>query len=186
MQAPLGHWREFSSTSDSDGGETQSWWFGAVAGASAGALTATLIASGIKASEVVAKTTEGLHSIGNPALLNWIPIRKLRQVLYALWCALMVILGFRSSFLTNSGLRNWLDKTLREQVAVAPDAPVTFLDLWATTNIDLFVLTMNLATKEPVVFNYRLTPNASVVEAVLASCANPGRSAARASGRHRR
>ena len=134
-------------------------WFASVAGASAGAITAALIAAGLDPAEVEAATPLGLASVR-------------RSVLRA-------VLGRTSALFANDGLAEWLEtllagRTRPRRTATGRSGPVTFAELYELTGIGLYVLTMDLAGREPQIFHHRLTPNVSVASAVVASCAIPG------------
>jgi predicted acylesterase/phospholipase RssA len=130
-------------------------WFQAVAGSSAGALTATLVAAGFHPDTLVELAHHGL------AKLRIIPVGDL--------------LG--KPLVSTHQLRSWLDGELRGQLAqignpVASDEPLRFIHL-QPTSIDLFVAALDVATRQPRVFGTRLTPQIELVDAVLASCAIP-------------
>lgn len=130
-------------------------WFRAVAGSSAGAITATLVAAGFTPDEVEQLAIDGSG--------------KVRLFL------LGDLLG-QPLFRTGQ-LRSWLYGELRAQLTrigapVAQDAPIRFSDL-GHSGIELFVVCVDVVTRQPRVFGTRLTPSIEVVDAVLASCAIP-------------
>ena len=133
-------------------------WFKSVAGASAGAVTATLIASGMGPDEVQLAVPLALQS----ARASW--IRRLTSA----------ALGRRSSIYESHGIRDWLDATLRTRIKKTAAGPVTFAELHAATGIELYVLAMDLANSHPMVFSRRTTPDVDVAGAVAASSAIPG------------
>lgn len=140
--------------------EARGHWFGAVAGASAGAITASLVAAGAHPDRLGTLTNEALRSIGSSTFG-----RKA-------WHTVKMAVGVRDSVFTSGGLADWLAATLRDASGVR--GSVTFEALYIATSIDLFIVTLDLVTRTPLVFNHRSTPRASVPEAVVASCAIPG------------
>ncbi len=139
--------------------------FKSVAGASAGAITASLIAAGYGTDTLVGKldklTTDGLKAV-KPDLFQR---------------AWYVVTGRSRSLLESRGLELFLDATFCDQIREpGSDAtgPVTFAEMFAATEIGLYIVTMDLATRGPIVFHHRLTPDASVAAAVAASSAIPG------------
>jgi predicted acylesterase/phospholipase RssA len=130
-------------------------WFGAVAGSSAGAITATLVAAGLKPDELDDATT---------AALGGVKRRLVGSIL-------------RGGPLYNpQGLHKWLDRELRTRVrgGISDGSPVDFEELVNASGIRLFVVVMDLHTKAPVIFSADLTPHVAVADAVLASSAIPG------------
>lgn len=136
--------------------------FGAVAGSSAGAITAMLVASGYSAEAVEKKMESALKTLGRPLVA--------------------VVTPGRRSLLASKKLRSWLAEALAEQIY--PERPVeqarTFADVREATKSEtrpqgtsLYVVTMDLASGQPLVFSPDLTPNMSVADAVVASSAIP-------------
>lgn len=132
-------------------------WFGSVAGASAGAITAALIAAGLSPDRIAAVSADGLASVK----------RGIGRT----------VLGLSNAVFANDGLEEWIEGQL---VAALPGRlhgagePVTFAELHTATGIGLYVVTMDLYRREPLIFHHALTPDASVATAVVASCAIPG------------
>lgn len=128
-------------------------WFHAVAGASAGAITASLVATGIRPGDLGALTKDGLRSaislaIHRPSL---------------------------GSILSTRRLRNWLESSLRKQLRGTEEGDdVTFEEIVVATGISLYVVVMDLATRQPLVLCNELSPELTVSDAVVASCAIPG------------
>src|SRR5262249_35672554 len=60
-----------------------------------------------------------------------------------------------------------------EAVRTPGTEPVTFAALFAATQIELNVVAVDLARKQPVVFNHVTSPQCAVATAVVASCAIP-------------
>ncbi len=133
-------------------------WFHSVAGASAGAITASLIAAGLGPDELAAAVPEGLK-----AMKSSIPERIGKAVI-----------GHASSVFESRGLRAWLDATLARCIGATDAAPVTFEALFAAKGIELYVVAMDLSSGLPIVFCRRTTPTVEVAGAVAASSAIPG------------
>ncbi len=133
-------------------------WFGSVAGASAGAITATLIASGMSVEELETATPKVLAATSAPI------VARLGKA----------SMGWATSLFEGAGLRRWLDATLAERIGSNGEHPVTFKQLHAATGIELYVLALDLATELPVIFNRRTTPDVEVAGAVVSSSAIPG------------
>lgn len=135
-------------------------WFSAVAGASAGAITATLVASGMAPDEMRREMKAGLDTLAPARFTNaW---RRLRH---------------GAGFLDHEALNAWLRLVLGQQcerlgVRPAGDSP-TFSELYAATGIDLFVVAADLTTRQVMVFNRALTERADVAGAVTASATIP-------------
>ena len=140
--------------------EEQGIEFPEVAGSSAGAITATLVACGYTATEIIEQMPKALESIGN--------VRK----------SLMAIAS-RPSLLANDDLHKWLAgaigfaKKVSDKVDGKPGEKVTFLDIERATGKKLYVVTLDLATRQPRVFSPDLTPDSPVAAAVVASSAIP-------------
>jgi predicted acylesterase/phospholipase RssA len=130
-------------------------WFRAVAGSSAGAITAALVAAGMRPEVLQEKATEGL------GLVKFSPAGDL----------------FARPLFGMAKVRPWLEERLREQLGTMPGTvaggPVTFGQMYDATGIELFVVAVDVVVRQPRVFGSRLTPALSVTEAVIASCAIP-------------
>ena len=133
-------------------------WFRSVAGASAGAITASLIASGMDPDELAAAVPEGLA-----AMQSSLPERVVKAVL-----------GQATSVFESRGLRAWLDGVLAKRIGKTDGTPVTFEELFVSQGIELYVVAMDLSNGLPVVFCRRTTPRIEVAGAVAASSAIPG------------
>jgi len=133
-------------------------WFGGVAGSSAGAIVASLIAAGMQPEALEAAIPDGLRAVQSP---------KIRRFGKA-------VLGQVTSLYEGRGLRTWLDHMLSEQIGKREGGPVTFAELHAATGIELYVLSVDLSNGLPVVFCRRTTPSVEVAGAVAASAAIPG------------
>ncbi|MFS0911062.1 patatin-like phospholipase family protein [Microbacterium sp. 179-I 3D2 NHS] len=129
-------------------------WFTSVAGASAGAITATLIAAGYGPDDILRLAPEALPTV-RLNLLTWLGGRE------------------RSLYKT-AALRDWVEGRLRDRLPNAASGAITFAQLNELgPGIELNVVAMDLARNEPIVFNWRLTPDFSIAEAVIASSAIP-------------
>lgn len=132
-------------------------WFASVAGASAGAITASLIAAGCTPDRIAQISADGLASVKRGLLKT--------------------IVGRSNAIFANDGLQEWIETQLRAALpgrAAPATVPVTFGELFTATGVGLYVLTMDLHGREPMIFHHQLTPHASVSAAVVASCAIPG------------
>jgi predicted acylesterase/phospholipase RssA len=130
-------------------------WFRAVAGSSAGAITAMLVASGFAPDRLAQLALDGSGKVN-----LFLPGDLLGQPL-----------------LRTGRLRSWLDEELRKQLELIgssppSDAPIRFIDL-APTGIELFVVCVDVVRRQPRVFGTTLTPEIEIVDAVIASCAIP-------------
>lgn len=130
-------------------------WFGSVAGTSAGAITASLIAAGYTPEEMTGLVDDLLATIN----------KRLGRLL----------LGAGDAIYDGTKLQKRLDELFCESVGRAPTAssPVTFAELFAATGISLYVVALDLCRSHPVVFSVYTTPEVSVSTAVMASSAIP-------------
>ena len=138
-------------------------WFRAVAGASAGAITATLIAAGL--------TVDALGDAVPEAMKR---VRKM-------WLGDLV----GSPIIRVDKLQDWLEQCLRTQVAKfgadsADQGQIGFRQLYEATGIELYVVAVDVALRQPMVFSAATTPDVPVAPAVVASsaiplCIRPGR-----------
>ncbi len=133
-------------------------WFRAVAGSSAGAITATLVAAGLTCDEIIEQAPRGLSGVRKMPLADLVgsPIFRTKH------------------------LGTWLEDILVQQVldtapAVDGEKPdyVSFAQLYAVTGIELYVVSVDVAERQPRVFSWMTTPELSVTAAVLASSAIP-------------
>lgn len=136
-------------------------WFDSVAGASAGAITAVLVAAGFSPTDILELADIALTKI-RPNLVSWVLNRD------------------RALYKVNE-LKIWLESRLKTQLGADPAAPaLTFQEFqrlsrlkWKKAAIELNVIAHDLARKEPILFSARTTPDFSVSEAVIASSAIP-------------
>lgn len=137
--------------------EDRGLWFGSVSGASAGAIVASLIASGMSLDEMESKVSEVLAAAKSPIASRFAKLA----------------VGHAHSIFEGRRLRSVLDDAYRTAIGHTDVSPVSFTDLFEATGIELYVLTLDLADGLPVVFSRRTTPHADVAGAVTASSAIP-------------
>jgi NTE family protein len=136
-------------------------WFSAVAGSSAGAITAAMIAAGMGPNDMKAASDEGLGALAMPTALS-----GLRRVRWG------------TGFLDHEGVLGWLRDVLRARCEAfglqVDERGPTFEDLFrGATGIELFVAAVDLRARHLAVFHHALTPNARVADAVMASASIP-------------
>jgi len=133
-------------------------WFRSVAGSSAGAITAMLIAVGTGPNEFAKAACDALPKVRRQLLWGGLP-------------------GRSGALFDTTGLRDWLEKYLRDAIRgkdSADTTDVTFQELHVKRPlIDLDVVALDLDRRQPIVFNYETTSECSVAAAVVASCAIP-------------
>lgn len=127
--------------------------FEAVAGASAGAIAAALVACRYPAEELAPLLESALSTLPSPARA--------------------LVAFHRSSVFDPTALERWIEHTLRRRLDVPDTRPVTFGDIVTATGIDLFVVAMDLSSRQPVVFSGSLSPTAHVAASIAASAAIP-------------
>ncbi len=66
-----------------------------------------------------------------------------------------------------------LEQTLRELLSIPDKRSTTFGDILGATGIDLFVVAMDLSSRQPIVFSGSLSPTAQVATSIAASAAIP-------------
>jgi predicted acylesterase/phospholipase RssA len=136
------------------------YWFTAVAGASAGAITATLVAAGLEPCQVGEEAEKALGTLRKPSLLSG--LLRVRD---------------GASYLDQDSLGDWVSEVLERQIhslcGEHGGATVTFEELRRLTGIELDVVAVDLNRQRPIVFNYELTPRIQVTAAVVASAAIP-------------
>jgi len=119
-------------------------WFEAVAGASAGAITAALIAAGLAPDEIQAKTDLALSQVRTR---RWAGLRRLQTA---------------TGYYPSDNLRSWLDDVLRTQIkrktGHRPNTSVTFEDLQKASLIELNIVAADLSMRCHLVFSYLETP----------------------------
>jgi predicted acylesterase/phospholipase RssA len=134
-------------------------WFGSVAGASAGAITATLIAAGLTIEELETETSTVFDHLTVPSITAG--LGRLRG---------------NFGYLDTEGVRSWLEALLRRQVerfGVQAAGSVTFSELYAATGIELIVVAADVSRGRQVVFSAFDCPGTQVADAVLASSSIP-------------
>ncbi len=135
-------------------------WFRSVAGASAGAITAALIAAGLSPQEMSVETDEALKSIKTGVLAG---LHRLQN-------------RHTTGYFPSAKLHDWLNKLLTTQVqknGVKPSKKVTFEELYNATGIELNVVAADISIRSQIPFSYLDTPNCAVADAVVASSSIP-------------
>ncbi|MGH7929705.1 MAG: patatin-like phospholipase family protein, partial [Candidatus Binatia bacterium] len=132
-------------------------WFSAVAGASAGAITAALVASGLSPKDMETKTDEALRLVQTGV---WAGLRRLRKT---------------TGYFQSDDLRTWLNELLSAQVQKSDKsgAAVSFEELYAATRIELNIVATDLSLGTQVIFSHIDTPKCAVADAVVASSSIP-------------
>lgn len=128
-------------------------WFDAVAGASAGAITAALVAAGLHPDEISGEMDTALRILHPPT-----PLRGILRIRAG------------ASYLNQEALIAWLGELLERRLGVAD---LTFRELHERTGIELDVVAVDLRRERHVVFNHVLTPQCQIAYAVAASAAIP-------------
>ena len=113
------------------------------------AMTSMLVALGFTSDELKTMIPDALKKLGNPLVAA-------------------LTLG-RRSLLSSTALREWLAAQLEAKLGPIPEGQEhhTFSDLREKSrdNVSLYVIAMDLATGQPIVFSPDLTPTASVADA---------------------
>lgn len=133
-------------------------WFGSVAGSSAGAINASLIAAGLDIDQLERVVPDVLAAANTPVAPR----------------IGLAIAGRATSLFDSGPLRRCLDDKYAQ--AIGHDrstGPVTFRQLHLASGIELYVVALDLATGVPTVFSRRSTPDVDVAGAVAASSAIP-------------
>jgi predicted acylesterase/phospholipase RssA len=140
--------------------------FCSVAGSSAGALTAALLAVSCTPAEIEQYTLEALDILAPPRF------RRIGLMLMAAW-------GLRAEpprVRPNYELERLLERVLREKLRIDPNRndPVTFNELAEhPDSLDLFIVAVDAESRREHVFNHRLTPMEGVANAAVSSAAIP-------------
>lgn len=132
-------------------------WFRSVAGASAGAITATLIAAGLTVEELGSAVPDAMKKVQKMFLGDLVASPLIRV----------------------GKLQKWLEECLHGKVqefdprADIADGGVTFRQLHGATGIGLYVVAVDVALRQPIVFSAFTTPDVPIAPAVMASSAIP-------------
>jgi predicted acylesterase/phospholipase RssA len=146
--------------------EENGLWFKAVAGASAGAVTAALIGAGYTATELSDRSIEATgtleelmlpHSLWRRLSFLWRRIGQLREPSVA-------------AVASSDRLEEWLREQLAEKVG-SPDP--TFSDLRESSGIELTIVAVDIHHRQHRIFNYAWSPTVSVASAAVASSSIP-------------
>jgi predicted acylesterase/phospholipase RssA len=140
--------------------EEHNCWFEAVAGSSAGAITAALIAAGYSPRELEEPMVQLLKLLQFPGL------RKA-------FCSLRN----KGEIFQHEAFIKKLDELLRRKCSrfddQLGDEELTFQKLHNATGVDLYVVAADVSRREPIVFHHRYTPKCQVADAVVASASIP-------------
>lgn len=82
-----------------------------------------------------------------------------------------MLAGTSDAIFPSKGLERWLDSTLQRLSGL--ETSPSFAELYEATEIDLFVVTMDLATGDPLVLSRFTSPTSNVSRSVVASCSIP-------------
>lgn len=137
-------------------------WFRHVAGASAGALTAGLVAAGFHPDELTEMTVPMLETVT--------PASRADKLLSG-WSGTRWLVRYDSA-----GLEDELESRLREGVSRHggdSHIPVTFRGLADATGIELTVVAVDANSGQPLPFSTQWSPDVPVAPAIIASCAIP-------------
>ncbi|HWT92452.1 MAG TPA: patatin-like phospholipase family protein [Solirubrobacteraceae bacterium] len=141
-------------------------WFVSVCGSSAGALTAAMVAAGLRPAEIREHTIAALRLVSVPRIAEaGSVIRRLRGGG-----------GDPPHVRDSADLVAYVERVLRAQVGdrtSGPDGPVTFTELHEATGIELFLVAVDARGRRERVFHHHLTPGASVAAAAVWSAAIP-------------
>lgn len=162
--------------------------FNELAGTSAGALIAAMIAAGAKPDDlkqlvdelfVQRRTTFKMHKWG-----AWIPMGIIVLLSLPIWVILLCvipkyvhrILAFpilallrKNGFYSMSSLQDIIEEKLHQFTGIEGTDPIHFRDI----NPNLHIVAANIEANTEMIWNKHNTPNDSVAEAVCASCAYP-------------
>jgi NTE family protein len=133
-------------------------WFRAVAGSSAGAITAALIAAGLDPDEMSRETERALKCFQT----------EFRDGLNRF--------SETGGCFPSEPFLEWLNDVLVNQVNKAGQGhkgKVTFEELFTVTKIELNIVAADLSLQQQVIFSYLETPNCAVADAVVASSSIP-------------
>lgn len=135
-----------------------------VGGASAGAITAALVAAKLPASKLREEVPRALSSLSETKMK---PAGGMRRTL-----RLARHHHQTGEVYSTSSLESWL-RGLLLQDSDLEEGP-TFQELFQRTEVELQIVAANVSTASQIVFNHVQTPHVDVVRAVLASAAIPG------------
>ena len=145
-------------------------WFCAVAGASAGAITAALIAAGATPDQLESWTQEGLGTLAGQLARPSKADGRLARARFA-WRALSHLGSPTSAAIaTSDELGTWLRRCLATLVG---DGNVTFGGLFDATGIELTVVAVDLIARKHRIFCHSWTKDIPVADAVVASSSIP-------------
>jgi predicted acylesterase/phospholipase RssA len=160
----------------------EGYWFGAVAGSSAGALTATMIAAGFSPDRMPGLSSGALAATRRPRF------RSEFKDWRSMWAQHLFggMFGTVTPLFPTNRLQHWVETRLREQyeafmgVRWAGDSDiqhghddVTFAALAEATGIELFIVALDVSGGVPIVLSKYSAPNSQVSSAAVASSSIP-------------
>jgi predicted acylesterase/phospholipase RssA len=167
----------------------ESAWFGAVAGASAGAITAALVAAGASPDDIAQLTGElaevfTRHIRDGDAVPGTVRTSRCRSdsTRAMLWHGRARLRDPKISALgTGNDLVKWLDAMLRRLLAtrwsggdpLSDTADITFATMHDRTGNELVIVGVDSVSSRHCIFSYSTTPNCSVADAAIASSSIP-------------
>lgn len=137
-------------------------WFDGVAGASAGAITAALVAAGYLPPEITRNMLTLLTAAGS----HHSPLDR-----FALLPGRLQRLRRYDSLQLQQLINELLCRKLADRGITTSSA--TFADLFRATDIECTIVALNVTVGQPAIFNHHWTPTAGVAAAVVASSAIP-------------
>jgi predicted acylesterase/phospholipase RssA len=147
--------------------EQSGLWFTAVAGASAGAITAALIAAGCTAADIARLSSGAMQTLADELALP----AALRHRLPFVWKRLSSLANRdTAAAATSDTLENWLRHLLAERIGV-PDP--SFADLYLFSGIELTIVAVDIHHRQHRVFTHTWSPAVSVASAAVASSSIP-------------
>ena len=145
-------------------------WFCAVAGASAGAITAALIAAGADPAQLETWTHDGLQTLASQLAAPPKANGRFARARFA-WRALHHLASpTTAAVATADDLGAWLRGCF---ATLVDDGNVTFKELFNATGIELTVVAVDLIQRKHRIFCHTWTPHIQVADAVVASSSIP-------------
>lgn len=140
--------------------EDHDCWFEAVAGSSAGAITAALIAAGYSPREFDEPMKQLLELFKPPTRFK-----------------ALTTLRTKGEIFSGEAFRKTPDALLKRKIELfgvkLREDSLTFKELHDATGVNLYVVAADISRREPIVFHHRYTPDCQVANAVLASASIP-------------
>lgn len=162
-------------------------WFCSVAGASAGAITAALIASGLSPEKIEEKTDKILEEVQTGSFFGLLRLRYkggyfptdglLKRLKDVIKNQVLNKNDAEDEDVTGilDRLLKWFKVLIKKIVSkkTAEDNDVTFRQLYDATGIELNVIAADLSLRRQMILNHKLTPECVVADAVVSSCSIP-------------